>query len=287
MPLLHCLSIYYTCDVNICVENGSWPTYSMYSVLPLEPGVTCGESGHFIAKYPYTSDSDRDDNKKGNKKMENKKYYKKKGGEAHMGREWDSDESSTDSSSDEDATNIAINKGLLFPNVSHKCLMAKDSKKKKVHSRDTPKYTTSDDEGSSSDNEDDLTSLFANLTKDQKKKINELIESINEKDDILECQEDLLVKENKKFVKLKNAYALEVEKCENLSKDLSMCDDSISCLRIENHNLIAKIEELNVCKPSTSTIEHVTICTKCRDINVDTMNDHIAMIKEQNDHIAK
>jgi hypothetical protein len=31
----------------------------------------------------------------------------------------------------------------------------------------------------------------------------ELIETINEKDDILECQEDLLVKENKKFVKLK------------------------------------------------------------------------------------
>jgi hypothetical protein len=105
-----------------------------------------------------------------------------------MGREWDSNESSTDSSSDEDSANIAINKGLLFPNIGNKCLMAKDGKKKKVHSRDTPKYTTSDDEGSSSDNEDDLTSLFANLTKDQKKKINELIESINEKDDLLECQ---------------------------------------------------------------------------------------------------
>jgi hypothetical protein len=51
--------------------------------------------------------------------MEKKRYYKKKGGKAHMGREWNSDESSTDSSSDEDATNIAINKGLLFPNVSH------------------------------------------------------------------------------------------------------------------------------------------------------------------------
>jgi hypothetical protein len=37
----------------------------------------------------------------------------------------------------------------------------------------------------------------------------------------LECQEDLLVKENKKIVKLKNAYALEVEKCENLSKELN------------------------------------------------------------------
>jgi hypothetical protein len=63
-----------------------------------------------------------------------------------------------------------------------------------------PKYTTSDDEGSSSDNEDDLTSLFANLTKDQKKKINELIETINENDDILESQEDLLVKENKNLL---------------------------------------------------------------------------------------
>jgi hypothetical protein len=66
-----------------------------------------------------------------------------------------------------------------------------------------------------------------------------------------------------------------------------MCNDSISSHRIENDNLIAKIEELNVCKPSTSTIEHVTICTRCRDVNVDAMNGHIAMIKEQNDHIAK
>jgi hypothetical protein len=45
----------------------------------------CGKFGHFIAKFPYTSDSDRDDDKKGNKKMEKKRYYKKKGGEAHMG----------------------------------------------------------------------------------------------------------------------------------------------------------------------------------------------------------
>jgi hypothetical protein len=88
-----------------------------------------------------------------------------------MVREWDSDESSTESSFDEDAANIAINKGLLFPNVSRKCLMAKDGKKKKVHSRATPKYTISDDEGSSSDNEDDLISLFANLSMDQKKKV--------------------------------------------------------------------------------------------------------------------
>jgi hypothetical protein len=66
-----------------------------------------------------------------------------------------------------------------------------------------------------------------------------------------------------------------------------MCSDSISCLRIENDNLIAKIEKLNVCKPSTSTVEHATICTRCRDVNINAMDDHLAMIKEQNDHIAK
>jgi hypothetical protein len=248
----------------------------------------CGKSSHFIAKCPYTSDSDRDDDKKGKKKMEKKRYYnKKKGGEAHMGQEWDFNESSTLSSSDEDATNIAVNKGILFLNVGHKCLMAKDSKKKKVHSRETPKYTTTNDECRSSDNKDDLTSLFANLTKDQKKKINELIKTINEKDDILECQEDLLIKEHKKIVKLKDAYALAVEKCENLSKELNICNDSISCLKTKNDSLITKIEELNACNVSTSTVGHVTICTRCRDVNIDAMNDHLAMVKEQNDHIAK
>jgi hypothetical protein len=80
---------------------------------------------------------------------------------------------------------------------------------------------------------------------------------------------------------------LEVEKCENLSKELDVCNDSISCLRTENVNLIAMIEELNASKPSTSTIEHATICTGCKNVNIDGMNDHLAMIKEQNDHIAK
>jgi predicted nuclease with TOPRIM domain len=109
--------------------------------------------------------------------------------------------------------------------------------------------------------------------------LNELIETINEKDALLECQEDLLVKENKKFVKLKNAYTLEVEKCENLSRELSICNDSISCLKDENASLNAKFDELNVCKPSTSIVEHVSICTRCRDINVEAIDDHISIIK--------
>jgi hypothetical protein len=124
------------------------------------------------------------DDKKG-KRKEKKRYYKKKGGDAHMCREWDSDESSTDSSSDEDAANIAVTKGLLFPNVGHKCFMAKDGKKKKVQARTTAKYTTSSDEGSSSDDEDDLLSLSANLNMQQKEKLNELIGAIHEKDESL------------------------------------------------------------------------------------------------------
>jgi prefoldin subunit 5 len=104
---------------------------------------------------------------------------------------------------------------------------------------------------------------------------------------------------------LKNAYAQEIEKCENLSKELSICHDSISSLRNENSSLVskvkelnvcndsisylrdetvrlnAKIEELNACKPSTSTVEHVSICTRCRDVNVEAMDDHLAMIKQK------
>jgi hypothetical protein len=315
----------------------------------------CGKPGHFIAKCPLSSDSDRGDDKKG-KRREKKRYYKKKGGDAHVCREWNSDESSTDSSSDEDAANIAVTKGLLFPNVGHKCLMAKDSKKKKVKSRYSTKYATSSDEDNSSDEEDNLLTLFANLNMQQKEKLNELISAIHEKDELLDSQEDFLIKENKKHVKTKNAYALEVEKCEKLSSELSTCHDVISNLRDDNARLITKVEnsnvsddslvnlrndnanlltkidklnaslsslkianekliakakylnvcnvsisnlrnendilhakivELNSCKPSTSTVEHVTICTRCRDVNIDAIHDHIAMIKQQNDHIEK
>jgi hypothetical protein len=69
-------------------------------------------------------------------------------------------------------------------------------------------------------------------------------------------------------------------------KDLNVCNNSISCLRDENVMLKSKIDELNVCKPSTSIVDHVSICTRCRDINVEAINDHLALIKQQNDHIA-
>jgi hypothetical protein len=182
-----------------------------------------------------------------------------------------------------------------------------------------------------------------------------LINAIHEKDDLLDTQEDFLIKENKKHVKVKNAYAIEVEKCKKLSSELSTCHDVITNLRNENANLIAKVDsnacdvsipnlrndnvdllakikELNIslaslknenekliakakdfdvcnvtisnlrsendilhvkvvelksCKPSTSTVEHTSICTSCRDININAIHDHMTLIKQQNDHIAK
>jgi hypothetical protein len=47
------------------------------------------------------------------------------------------------------------------------------------------------------------------------------------------------------------------------------------------------IVELSTCKTSTSNVDHITIYTRCRYVNVEPMDDHLAMIKQQNDHIAK
>jgi hypothetical protein len=241
----------------------------------------CDKPGNFIAKYPLSSDSDRGNDKKG-KRREKKRYYKKKGGDAHVCREWDSDESSTDSSSDEDAANITVNKGLLFPNVGHKCLMAKDDKNKKVKSRASTKYVTSSDEDNSSDDEDSLLALFANLNMQQKEKLNELIGAIHEKDELLDSQEEFLIKENKKHVKVKNAYAQEVEKNENLSSELSMCYDTISNLRNENAKLIAKVEKLNVCDDSLVNLKNnnASLITK-----IDKLNASLSSLKIENEKL--
>jgi hypothetical protein len=193
-------------------------------------------------------------------------------------REWDSDESSIDSS-DENAANIAVNKGLLFSNVGRKCFMAKDGKKKKVQSRTTPKYTTSSDEDSSSDDKDDLLTLFANLNMQQKEKLNELIGAIHEKDELLDSQDEFLIKENKKHVKVKNAYAQEVEKNENLTKELSICHDSITNLRNENASLNAKIDKLNESISSLKT-KNASLIYKAKDLNV--CNDYIFCLKDEN-----
>jgi hypothetical protein len=84
-----------------------------------------------------------------------------------------------------------------------------------------------------------------------------------------------------------SSLRIENDKLITKTKNLNVCNDIVSNLRNENAILHAKIDELNVCKPSTSTIDHISICMRCRDINVDAIHDHLALIKQQNDHIAQ
>jgi hypothetical protein len=131
-----------------------------------------GKTGHFIANCP---DNDSDQGQEKSEKKEKKNYRKAKG-EAHLGKEWDSDCSSSDSD-DEGLAASAFNKSSLFPNEHHTCLMAKE---RKVCVRDTPKYTSSSDE-ESFDDEVYYSSLFKGLDRAKVAKINDLIDALNEK----------------------------------------------------------------------------------------------------------
>ena len=71
------------------------------------------------------------------------------------------------------------------------------------------------------------------------------------------------------------------------AKNFDVCNATISDIRTKNEMLHAKVVELKSCKPSTSNVEHVSICTRCRDVDVNAILDHMALIKQQNDHIAK
>jgi hypothetical protein len=110
------------------------------------PCFGCGKEGHFIAEYPNIKVRRRDTNKFDKNK-------KKEVGEAHLGEEWDSNDSS-DSDIEAGLATISIgksiNKSSLFEDLTddeddltHTCLMARGSK------ADTP--TTPLDDDSESD----------------------------------------------------------------------------------------------------------------------------------------
>ena len=100
-----------------------------------------------------------------------------------------------------------------------------------VRTRDTPKYTSSSDE-EPSDDEADYSDLFKGLDRSKVDKINELIDALNEKDRLLENQEDILYEEHDKFISVQKSLALEVKKNEILSSELSTFHESISTLKI-------------------------------------------------------
>jgi hypothetical protein len=156
------------------------------------------------------------------------------------------------------------------------------AKEKKVRVRDTPKYTSSSDE-ESSDDEVDYSSLFKGLDRAKVEKINELIDALNEKDRLLEKQEDILYEEHDKFVSVQKSLALETKRNEMLSSELSACHEFISSLKSLNDELNAKLEEAN---KTNSCVAHVIICNRCKNFDVDTYDKHLNSIANLNDKVA-
>jgi hypothetical protein len=63
--------------------------------------------------------------------------------------------------------------------------------------------------------------------------------ALNEKDRLLEKQEDILYEEHDKFVNVQKSLALEIKRNEMLSSELSACHESISSLKDLNDELNA------------------------------------------------
>jgi hypothetical protein len=156
------------------------------------------------------------------------------------------------------------------------------AKEKKVNTRSTITYASSSDD-ESSDDEVDYTSLFKGLDRTKIDKINELIDALNEKNRLLEKQEDLLYEVHDKFVSVQNSLALEVKRNEMLSCELSTCHESISSLKSINFDLNTKLEITN---KSSSCVEHVVICNRCKDFNVDACSEHLISISKLMDEVA-
>jgi hypothetical protein len=226
----------------------------------------CGKSSHFIAQCP---DKENDQGQEKKWKTEKKKNYRKTKCETHIGKEWDSDCYSSDSNDE----------GLAaWLRRRHIFLMAKE---KKVRTRDTPKYTYSSDEDS--DDDVDYSDLFKGLDRSKVDKINELIDVLNEKYRLLEKQEDIIYEEHDKLVNVQKSLALEVNKNEILSSKLSSCHESIYNLKSLSADLNTRIEKLNI---ASSSVEHISICSRCKDFDIDACNDHAFTILKLNDEVA-
>jgi hypothetical protein len=156
------------------------------------------------------------------------------------------------------------------------------AKEKKVYVRDTPKYTSSSDE-ESSDDEVDYSDLFKGLDRAKVEKINELIDALNEKYRLLEKQEDILYEEHDKFVSVQKSLALEIKRNEMLSSELSACHESVSSLKNLKDELNSKLEEVN---KTSSCVENVIICNRCKDFDVDACDEHLASITRLNNEVA-
>jgi 5'(3')-deoxyribonucleotidase len=156
------------------------------------------------------------------------------------------------------------------------------AKEKKVHTHDISKYTSSSDK--ECDDDVGYSNIFKGLDRSKVDKINELIDALNEKDRLLEKQDDLLYEEHDKVVEVEKSLTLEIKKNEMLAFELSSCHSSITRLKSLNSDLNAAIEKLNV---ASSSMEHVSICAKCKDHDFDACSNHASTIAKLNEEIIQ
>ena len=92
-----------------------------------------------------------------------------------------------------------------------------------------------------------------------------------------------MYEEHDKFVSVQKSLALKIKRNEMLSSELSVCHESISSLKTLNDDLNAKLEVAN---KSSSCVEHVVICNRCKDFDIDACNEHLGSIAKLNDEVA-
>jgi hypothetical protein len=68
-----------------------------------------------------------------------------------------------------------------------------------------------------------------------------------------------------------------------ISSELSACHESVSSLKNLNDELNAKLEEVN---KASSYVEHVVICNRCKDFDVDACGEHLASITKLNNEVT-
>jgi hypothetical protein len=92
-----------------------------------------------------------------------------------------------------------------------------------------------------------------------------------------------LYEEHDKFISVQKSLAIEVKKNEILSSELSTCHESISSLKNLNDDLNVKLEKVNA---TSSCVEHVVICNRCKDFDIDACSKHASTIVKLNNDVA-
>jgi hypothetical protein len=92
----------------------------------------------------------------------------------------------------------------------------------------------------------------------------------------------ILYEEHDKFISVQKSLALKIKRNEMSSSELSICHESVSSLKVLNDELNAKLEEVK----TSSCVEHVIICNRCKDFDVDACDEHLISITKLNDEVA-